>query len=76
MVLVSSEGRVGESIPDLAERSFAGVFGIPWSTEVSPWGLPSPLHDSLPVYVRVCIRMSPLYKDASHVGLRTHITPV
>jgi len=50
------------------------IFGVPWFIEASPQSLPPSSHGILPVYL--CTQMSPLYKDTSHFGLRTHPTPI
>lgn len=48
---------------------FAGNCNSPWLTDTSPWPLSSSSHGFLLEWVCLCLN-SPLYKDASHVGLR------
>ena len=69
--LVPSEGCDAQSVPSLSPTSVGllEICNCPWLTDTSLWPLSSSSHGFLPEWVCLCLN-SPLYKDASHVGLR------
>ena len=64
----------------LAAGGLLQTFRVPWLVDTSPSSLPSCSHGIVPVCVCLCVHISPLHKDTSHIGLRpklmTLITPV
>ena len=66
---VPSQSYEGEPVPAslLASGGFLATLGVAWLIEASPiFGFNLMRHSSC---ARVCVQVSPLYKDSSHVEL-------
>lgn len=52
----------------LASGGLLTTLSVPWLLDPSPQFLPSS-HGVLPACVCLCVQISPVYKDTSHMGL-------